>query len=127
MSMDELSRIKALADSGQVTLAAREGVLGLMRGDAREMRRGYSAENAGLAILDFCHLAHADVIRAFTVDVSKPNELVPFLRYLAETGHSTDDVILCVEKPNRFWQEHADYLVSQEPNVLPSPTPLVTA
>lgn len=119
--MDELTRIKALAETDPQG-AARKLALGLMRGDAAALKAGYSAESAAMTAADFLNIAQRDVERALTIDPGDRQELVAFLRYLEETDRDVDAVIYAVEKPGKWWREYADFLVSQEHGTLPTPT-----
>jgi hypothetical protein len=121
--MDELSRIRTLAETDKPA-ALRELVLGLMRGNRRELRKGYSADNAAHAAIELLSAALPDVRDVFKVDADNREA---FKRYLRETGHSDDDLAYLDGHEGDFWEEFADYLVAQEPNTYPTPRPLVTA
>jgi hypothetical protein len=120
-AVDELTAIQEMAAENPGA-AGRRMVLALMRGDADSYKAGYTAQNALMAAGDYLHLDGDVIVKALTPD-RDGDEFVAFLHYLAdELDAGVKDVIYAVEKPGKYWEQYADYLVSQEPNAAPART-----
>lgn len=101
----------------------RELVLGLMRGNAAELKWGYSAGAAMLAAVNLLPGLDENEARQLCTPVLGQDNLGAFLRYLrdAVTGEART-MIDAVENPERYWEQFMDSLVAAEPGANPAPT-----